>query len=98
MRDRPQPVSREVERDLECIRQLNRWFGSYRLVLSFMGRWIKPGTHARILDLVTGSGDIPRLIIDYARQIGAQIEIVAVDRRRATLSIARTLSAGYPDI
>jgi len=98
MMDRPQPVSRELERDLERIRQLNRWFGSYRLVLSFMGRWIKPGTHARILDLATGSGDIPRLIIDYARQIGAQIEIDAVDRQPATLEIARKLSAGYPEI
>ena len=32
----------ELERDLERIRQLNRWFGSYRLVSTFMRRWISP--------------------------------------------------------
>jgi 2-polyprenyl-3-methyl-5-hydroxy-6-metoxy-1,4-benzoquinol methylase len=98
MMDRPQPVSPELERDLERIRQLNRWFGSYRLVLNFTRRWIKQGTHVRIADLATGSGDIPRLIVDYARQIGAQVEIDALDRQPATLEIARKLSTGYGEI
>jgi len=98
MMDRPQPVSPELERDLQRIRQLNRWFGSYRLVLSFVRRWIKPGARMRVLDLATGSGDIPRLIVDFARKIGAQIEIDAVDRQAATLEIASSLSEGYPEI
>src|SRR5213594_2098276 len=98
MMDRPQPVSAELERDLERIRQLNRWFGSYRLVLGFIRRWIKPGARARVIDLATGSGDIPRLIADYAREIGTQIEIDALDRQPATLEIARKLSTGYPEI
>jgi 2-polyprenyl-3-methyl-5-hydroxy-6-metoxy-1,4-benzoquinol methylase len=96
--DRPQAVSPELERDLESIRQLNRWFGSYRLVLSFMRRWIKPGTRMRVADVATGSGDIPRLIVDFARNIGAHIDIDAVDHQAATLEIARKLSAGYPEI
>ena len=98
MMDRPQPVSAELERDLERIRQLNRWFGSYRLVLSFMRRWIKPGAQMRIVDLATGSGDIPRLIVDYARQIGAQVEIDALDQQPATLEVARKLSTDYCEI
>lgn len=98
MMDRPQSPSAELERDLERLRQLNRWFGSYRLLLSFMRRWIKPGAPTRIVDLATGSGDIPRLIADYARRIGVQVEIDAVDRQPATLEIARKLSAGYPEI
>jgi 2-polyprenyl-3-methyl-5-hydroxy-6-metoxy-1,4-benzoquinol methylase len=98
MMDRPQPVSVELERDLERIRQLNRWFGSHRLVLTFMRRWIIPGAQIRVVDLATGSGDIPRLLVDYARRIGAQIDINAVDRQAATLEIARSLSAGYPEI
>ena len=60
MMDRPQPVSLELERDLQRLRQLNRWFGSYRLVLKIMRRWIKPGTPLRMIDLATGSGDIAR--------------------------------------
>jgi 2-polyprenyl-3-methyl-5-hydroxy-6-metoxy-1,4-benzoquinol methylase len=98
MMDRPQPVSLELERDLQRIRQLNRWFGSYRLVLSFIRRWIKPRARMRIVDLATGSGDIPRLLVSHARRIGAEIEIDAVDRQSATLEIARRLSAEYPEI
>src|SRR5207302_7437718 len=58
MMDRPQPVSAELERDLKHIRQLNRWFGNYRLVLHFVRRWITPDARMRIIDLATGSGDI----------------------------------------
>jgi len=96
--DRPQPVSSELEKDLRNIRQLNRFFGSHRLVLHFLHRWIKPGDHVRIVDLATGSGDIPRLIIDYAQKIGAKVEIDALDRQSATLEIARKLSGNYPEI
>jgi 2-polyprenyl-3-methyl-5-hydroxy-6-metoxy-1,4-benzoquinol methylase len=98
MMDRPQPVSPELERDLQRLRQLNRWFGSYRLVLKFMRHWIKPGARLRVVDLATGSGDISRLLVDFARNIGAYIEVDAVDRQSATVQIAMKLSAGYPEI
>src|SRR6266699_4138178 len=98
MMDRPQPVSMELEGDLRNIRQLNRWFGSHRLVYQFVRRWIKPGDKLRIVDLATGSGDIPRLIVDYAREIGAEVEIDAIDKQSATLEIARKLSVDYPEI
>ncbi|HJW38478.1 MAG TPA: methyltransferase domain-containing protein [Candidatus Udaeobacter sp.] len=98
MMDRPQPVSPELERDLERLRQLNRWFGSHGLVSMFVRRWLIPGAQMRVVDLATGSGDIPRLLVDHARRIGAQIEIDAVDRQGATLEIARSLSAEYPEI
>jgi 2-polyprenyl-3-methyl-5-hydroxy-6-metoxy-1,4-benzoquinol methylase len=96
--DRPQPVSAELAQDLENLRQLNRWFGSHRLILHFMRRWIKRGEQLRIVDLATGSGDIPRLIVDLARERGAKVEIDALDRQSATLEIARRLSTDYPEI
>jgi 2-polyprenyl-3-methyl-5-hydroxy-6-metoxy-1,4-benzoquinol methylase len=98
MMDRPQPVSVELERDLERIRQLNHWFGSYHLVLGFVRSWIKPGDNVRIIDLATGSGDIPRLIVDHARKIGAEVKIDAVDKQSATVEIATKLSVDYPEI
>jgi 2-polyprenyl-3-methyl-5-hydroxy-6-metoxy-1,4-benzoquinol methylase len=98
MMDRPQPVSRELEDDLKNIRALNRYFGSYRLIEYFLRRWIKPGDRLRIVDLATGSGDIPRLIADHARKLGAKIEIHALDRQPATLEIAGHLSLDYPEI
>jgi 2-polyprenyl-3-methyl-5-hydroxy-6-metoxy-1,4-benzoquinol methylase len=96
--DRPQPISAELERDLENIRELNRWFGSYALISMFLSRWIKSGSHLRIADLATGSGDIPRLIAEYGRKVGAELRIDALDRQSATLEIARKLTARYPEI
>lgn len=98
MMDRPQQLSAELERDLKYLRQLNHWFGSHRLVMNFMRRWIKPGVRLRIVDLATGSSDIPRLIVDYSKSIGATVQIDAVDRQPATLEVARKLSVDYPEI
>src|SRR6266568_3648549 len=94
--DRPQPVSGELEHDLENIRELNRWFGSYALISLFLSRWIKAGSSLRIVDPATGSGDIPRLIAEYGRKVSAQLRIDALDRQSATLEIAQKLSARYP--
>ena len=96
--DRPQPVSSELENDLRNLRQLNQFFGSHCLVRNFLRRWIEPGDHVRIVDLATGSGDIPRLIVDYAQKIGAKVEVDALDRQSATLAIARELTGKYPEI
>src|SRR5438093_25626 len=96
--DRPQPVSAELERDLENIRQLNRWFGSYALISLFLSRWIKSGARLRIVDLATGSGDIPRLIAEYGRKVGAELRIDVLDRQSATLEIAKKLSVNYSEI
>src|SRR2546423_1365417 len=96
--DRPQAVSGKLERDLENLRDLNRWFGSYALISHFPRRWIKPGARWRIVDLATGSGDIPRLIADHGRKVKAQLQIDAVDQQASTLEIAKKLSAQYPEI
>ena len=96
--DRPQPVSRELEIDLHNLRQLNRYFGSYALVRHFLRRWIKRGDALRVLDLATGSGDIPRLVAQHARHVGASVAVTAVDQQRATLEIARQLSRGFEQI
>lgn len=96
--DRPQPVTIELERDLNNLRSLNRWFGSYALTRHFLQRWIKSGDRLRIADLATGSGDIPRLIVKFARQTGAEVKVDALDQQSATLEIAKKLNAEYPEI
>jgi 2-polyprenyl-3-methyl-5-hydroxy-6-metoxy-1,4-benzoquinol methylase len=96
--DRPQPVTPELASDLRNLRQLNRHFGSYALTTHFLRRWIKPGMPLRVLDLATGSGDIPRLVVDYARKTGASVTVDAIDQQSSTLEIARGLSADYPEI
>ena len=96
--DRPQPVSVELERDLHNLRQLNHYFGSYAVILQFIRRWIRAPDRMRIVDLATGSGDIPRLIVDHARKVGASVQIEALDQQGATIEIARKLSVDYPEI
>jgi SAM-dependent methyltransferase len=96
--DRPQPVTEELISDLRNLRALNRFFGSYRLVRHFLRRWIRPNETLRVLDLATGSGDIPRLVVEFARKVGASIEIDAIDLQASTIEIARELSAGVPEI
>jgi len=96
--DRPQPVTPELERDLASLRSFNRWFGSHRLVRHFLRRWLKPNGKARILDVATGSGDIPRLIVDHARRQNVSVQIDAIDQQASTIEIAQGLSAAYPEI
>ncbi len=96
--DHPQPVSPELEIDLRNLRQLNRYFGSYALITVFLRRWIKRGGELRVADLATGSGDIPRLVVDHARAVEARVHVTAVDQQGSTLEIGRRLSTGYPEI
>jgi len=96
--DRPQPVTAELESDLRNLRQLNRHFGSYALVTHFLRRWVQPGALLRVVDLATGSGDIPRLVVDYTREVGANVTVDAVDQQGSTLEIACGLSKDYPEI
>lgn len=98
MLDRPQPVSRELETSLDSLRKLNRYFGSHRLIRVFLRRWLQPGRTCHILDLATGSGDIPRMIVRWARARGIAVKIDAVDLQPATLEIARARSADFPEI
>jgi SAM-dependent methyltransferase len=96
--DRPDATPAELEAALRSLRGLNRWFGSYRLVMQFVRRWIRRGDRLRIVDLATGSADIPRLVVDHARAVGAVVEIDAIDFQPTTVANARQLSAAYPEI
>lgn len=96
--DRPQPVSHELEVDLENLVRINRNFGSHRLIRWFLRRWFKPGQTYRVLDLCTASGDIPRLMVDWARKRRITLQIDAVDFQPSTLEIARRRSVAHPEI
>jgi ubiquinone/menaquinone biosynthesis C-methylase UbiE len=93
-----QPVNRRLEASLESLQVLNRYFGAYSLVRHFLRRWLESGRSYRMLDLATGAGDIPRMIVRWARRHNVSVHIDAVDLQPATLAIARRASAGYPEI
>src|SRR3954463_272603 len=87
--DRADASPAELEMALRSLRGLNRYFGSYSIVSQFMRRWIKFGDRLRVVDLATGSADIPRLVVDHARKAGAKVEVVAVDFQPSTIETAR---------
>lgn len=96
--DRPQPVSAELEADLLNLVSLNRRFGSHRLLRRFLALWLNPGRTYRVLDLATGAGDLPRVMVDWARPRDITLRIDAVDANASTLEIARKHSPGYGEI
>lgn len=96
--DRADADAGELDAALRSLRGLNRYFGSYRLITRFLRRWVRPGDRLHVADLATGSADIPRLIVDYARRVGAEVQIEAVDYQPSTVAMARELSTGYPEI
>lgn len=96
--DRPQPVSEDLKIDLETLEKLNRHFGSYDLIRYFLQRWIAPGESVSVLDLCTGSGDIPRYVADWSRAQKSIVRIHGIDFQPSTLSIAEAKSVLYPEI
>jgi ubiquinone/menaquinone biosynthesis C-methylase UbiE len=96
--DRPDTSTPELARALINLQKLNRHFGSHRIIRHFLNRWLKPGETLTILDACTGFGDIPRLVVEWARQRGSQVRVLALDMQPATLEIARRRSTLFPEI
>ena len=96
--DRPQPVSAALEKDLENLRGLNRWFGAWRIIRHWLGPRLERGRALRIVDLCTGSGDLPILMVEMARAAGCRLVVDAVDAHPATLEIARRHCEAWPEI
>src|SRR6185436_5025948 len=54
----------------------------------FSKAW-QAGERISVLDLATGSGDIPRAMLKWADRKGVKMEVIGVDRQRPTIEIAR---------
>jgi SAM-dependent methyltransferase len=96
--DRPQPVSPALERDLANLRGLNRWFGAARIVRKLLGPELRGGGVIRIADLCSGSGDLPRLMVELGRRHGTEVLVEAVEAHPATWSIGKKFCQDEPGI
>jgi len=86
---------RELERALGFIRKINSTLGYTRSVLHHLKRFSKswkPGQRIDIIDLATGSADIPRAILRWAMANNFDLHIVAVDRHPHTARTAASQS------
>jgi len=86
----------ELRRSLAFIRWVNTLFGYTRATLRhlerFSGGW-KPGERIDIVDLATGSADVPLAIVRWGRRRGFDVRVVGVDRHEQTVQAAREATA-----
>lgn len=93
--DRPGVDPALLERSLRFIRIVNRCLFYTRATLwhlrQFSRNW-KPGERISIIDLATGSADVPLAILNWADRAGFDIRITAVDLHERTAQVARRAS------
>jgi len=98
--DQPGTPAAELGESLADIARLNR-LGPTRALLDCVAPFFhrrSAGSVLRILDLGTGSADIPVAVVRWARAHGWQASVVALDLQPAVLACARRAVRGIPEI
>lgn len=91
----------ELAANLADIRRVNRLAGGTRATLRELPVLldaVPTDRPATVLDLATGSGDIPRALIDRCRRQGRSVAVIASDVSPEILDEARRHLAGYPEV
>jgi len=84
-----------LEGSLADIRVVNRYLGDQRALLKHLSLKTAGMGTCSILDIATGSADLPVAIADWAAKTGMRANITGVDINEHTIGIARTQTAGY---
>jgi ubiquinone/menaquinone biosynthesis C-methylase UbiE len=92
--DAPGSYAAELSGNLRDIRRLNAWFGGTRLAVTEVQRVLSGKQSARVLDVATGSGDIPMALSGWGKSQGIDLEIVGADLSPQVISEARRYVAG----
>lgn len=98
--DGPAVDGATLDRNLHDIRRLNRWLGWNRTVLRELSREARHigTTRWRLLDVATGSADLPVAAARWGRRRGWQPRIVALDLSAEVLASAVRTVAGRDGI
>jgi ubiquinone/menaquinone biosynthesis C-methylase UbiE len=94
--DAPAADPAELRRSLAYIRRINSFLGYHRATIGHLRRFSAawaPGQVVRILDVATGSGDLPRAVLRWARRRGHDVRVVGVDLHATTLAEAASRAA-----
>ncbi len=79
--------------NLTDLRWLNRYLGSHWLLCRAVQRlWRRVGspTRLRVLDVGTGAGDIPAVLLRWGARRGVRLTVVGLDRHSGILQYLRT--------
>ena len=90
----------ELVESLRDLRRINRWLGGKRALAKRLFPMIQATGRKRIrlLDVGTGSADIPEMIVDWGRAQGVQIEFVVLDLNEMAARAAWEQTTDYPEI
>ena len=80
--DAPGADPKLLRQSLRFIRRVNALLGYTRATLSHLDRFStnwRAGERIRIVDLATGSADIPRAILRWAERRGFDVEVIGID-------------------
>ena len=93
----------EFAGSLADIRKVNRFLGDNRATLKFFSALVSGiGASAerpiRVLDVATGSADIPVAIVKWARRQGLKVVVTAVDINPLAVREAAAFTQAYPEI
>lgn len=97
--DDPSQPFAEIARSMQDVALSNRLFGGTQTVLFHVARLLKnvpPGSEIRILDIATGSADIPKALLDWGHRRELNLTVIGVDNQAAMLHMAQTLAPGVP--
>jgi ubiquinone/menaquinone biosynthesis C-methylase UbiE len=90
----------ELVENLADLRRVNRFLGGQnalsRRLFPMIERLEK--RHVRLLDIGTGSADIPKTIVDWGRSRGIEIDFVVLDLNEIAAREARSQTSEYPEI
>src|SRR5581483_952342 len=93
-----------VEENLHDLQGVNRWLGGAWLTIDALqallrqGPVVPDGGPWLLLDVATGGADIPRAAVDWARQHGHRLVVVATDISADFIAVARDRSRAYPEL
>jgi SAM-dependent methyltransferase len=89
--DRPDVAEGELEQGLRDLRRVNRWLGGRRAAIRAVLPLLREigAEEVRILDVGTGSADIPVALARVARRKGMRTRVVATDFHPTTVEKAR---------
>jgi len=94
--DDPAAVQSDLAANLADIRRLNSWFGGTELILDYVRPLLRRHDVSSLLDVATGSADIPVAIHRWAEEEGLRVHIEAADISTEVLSQAEKLVTGTP--
>lgn len=89
--DAPDADPVELRDSLRFIRRINRWLGYTRLMLAQLRRFSvgwRGGQRVTVLDIATGSADVPAAIAAWAAGSGRSVRIIGLDLHADTLAVA----------